>query len=97
MRNPFARTRIAHPDAPAFYSYHPGDEFTAGAMSLAYNARFSNPVQAIRGAGKITGAMQVTQPPQVRQSLVLPRAPLQGIPVGSMEFQGLTETDSQTY
>lgn len=94
FRNPFARKKINHPDAPDFYSYHQGDILTGGAETLALNRKFSDPLFVIRGAGVIPRQqLNELQPPQVVVSLVLPTHPYQGYPFGTLALQGLLDNE----
>ena len=95
MRNPFARKQIAHPDAGDLYAFHQGDIITAGAETLAFDRRFSDPLFDVRHGPGINPKRQFRelQPPQVMQALVLPSSPYQGIPFGTMALQGLLDDE----
>lgn len=57
--------RIQHPLKFQHYQYMLGYRFDPGAQAEVFEPGTSNPVFAIRGAGKIAGQFRVTQHPQV--------------------------------
>ena len=90
----FGKKRIAHPNAP-FYQYVPGELFNPGAQSLAFEMRFGLPLLVYRGAGRIAGALQVTQQPQMWANLAVPISGFGGLQTGTFGFQPLyTPTQS---
>lgn len=91
--NIFRRKRIAHPDAPGMIQYHAGDVFNPGAMNLAPELMVGNPEYLLKGPGIVVGSLRVTAMQPVYQHLALMTEPLQGYPVGSMQFSGLLSAE----
>lgn len=75
--------------------YTVGDNLTASdALRHAPEMIVGLPETLLKGPGVIAGSLAVIQPPQVYQNITLPTSPYQGIPVGSLVYQGLI-TDEQ--
>lgn len=58
------KTRIKHPVAYEFYSYHLGPRFDPGAQAEVLSPHFQTPVFTLSGRGIVAGAMRVLQHPQ---------------------------------
>ena len=82
---------ILHPVADELYQYHLGPRFDPGAMAEVFNPLFQLPTIVYRGAGRVAGALMVTQHPQVwftRQSGI---NGLGGVVPGQIQFQPLID------
>jgi hypothetical protein len=83
--------KIQHPTAYNLYGYHLGPRFDPGAQAEVFNPFNSLPLIVIRGAGRVAGALDVLQHPQVWFTQQSGIVGLGGIVPGQIMFQPLID------
>lgn len=86
----FERLKQIWKQADGIPDYHLGPKFNGeGASTFVMNREFGDPVQFIRGAGRIAGALAVLQHPQVYVNMAAKTSGLGGNVVGTLDLQSL--------